>query len=795
MFRRKNFISTLLNILGMTAAFAAFYVILVQVYHDFSYNKKLKEHKRICLVSIPSWFNDGKYMSYFCRPIMEELIKNMAGIESGGTDAYNRQVCDVFLPSKEGSDDYSRPMKSTYANVSDGFLDVFDITFVKGSFEDVLPNSNHVAISESEAKRLGLDVGSTFMSRYNGGSKHPREVRAIYKDMPANTLFDDYKILFNISEENLDNSSEWSYQYYLKLSEGASMEEVEKAAADYLADYFKRIYPKASSEELEESINRTRPHFVPLADVYFDQNLTHNGKKGNKTTTLTLLIVAALVIIIAFINYINFFIAMVPVRIKGINTKKILGSSRAGIVGRFVVESLGMVSVSLVLAAVLVILFKDSSLISPISCTISFGSNIGVAIATILIALLISVAASIYPALYITSFNPAMVIRGSFGASAGGKKLRYALIGLQFVISTGLIVCALFINLQRDYMLKHDMGFKHENLLVARVSWNIANHHHESLDNTLRASPLVKDITWADGDIVADTRMVWGRDYDGVNITFHCYPVAWNFPKVMGLEIIEGRDFTQADELSQDGTFIFNRAAKEKFALTLEHKISGHKGPTDIAGFCEDFNFRTLQNKVEPFALYIFGSSKWRALNTIFIRTQEGAPIGEVMQLMRNSIAALNPETPADEISVNIFDEQLEQMYYKEKNLSKLITLFTMLAIIISLMGVFGLVMFETEYRRKEIGIRRVNGASVGEILAMFNRKFLRILPVCFVIALPLSWFIMDAYLDGFAYRVPLYAWVFLLAMLAVLAITLSVVTLRSYRTATQNPVEALRNE
>ncbi len=784
----------MLNVLGMTAAFAALYVILVQVHHDFSYNKGIEDHERICIASLPSWYNDGKYMTHLNRPFMEGFVNSVAGIDVAGTGAMQYFGTDVFLPDGEDGETFSRHMTSSMTDFSKGAMDVFGIEFVKGGFDDLV-NSLHIAVEESEAERLGLDVGSVFMQKYAGSVKFRYEVRAIYKDMPENTLFDNFKMFVNIGDQNIDNYNEWSYQYYLKLSENVVPEDLEREFYDYIIKVVKEEVPGQDESVYQEAMKQYMLHLVPVSEAYFDDTLEYYGAKGNKTTTLTLLAVAVLVIVIAFINYVNFFMAMVPLRIRSVNTRKILGSSRGEIVWSFIKESLVMILASLGMAAALVIAFKESSLSGLIECNVGFGTNAGVTVATIMTALVMSVVASIYPAMYITSFNPAMVISGSFGASAGGRRLRYALIGLQFVISISLIVCSAFINLQRSYMLKQDMGFERENLLVSTVSWSVANNYAEAVTNTLKASPLVKDVTWANGDIVQPGRMGWGRDFKNERISFQCYPVSWNFLKVMGIEIAEGRDFTQADELSENGVFIFNEKARDDFGLTLEDRIHGHITDSEIVGFCKNFNFQSLQNDIEPFCLYIFGSRPWRKNNTLFVRTTDGADWSEVMNLMRKTIAEFDKETPVDEVIVEIFDQQLAKSYYKEENLSKLITLFTVLAIIISLMGVFGLVMFETEYRRKEIGVRRVNGAAVQEILAMFNMKFVRIVLVCFVIASPLSWFIMDRYLSGFAYRVPLYVWVFLVALLAVLAVTVGVVTLRSWRASTQNPVEALRNE
>lgn len=338
------------------------------------------------------------------------------------------------------------------------------------------------------------------------------------------------------------------------------------------------------------------------------------------------------------------------------------------------------------------------------------------------------------------------------------------------------------------------MGFDRSQLLQVYTSPQIANMRRTA-SSALKSNPEIKDVTFANGDIVSPGRMGWGREFKGEQINFQCYPVQWNFLSFMGIDIVEGRDFTESDEFSENGVFIFNEAARDKFGLTLEDKMQGHHGETDIVGICRNFNYRALSGSVEPFALYIFGKDPWKMLNTLYIRTQPDADIPAVIDWVKTKLNELDPSTARDEIEVTFFDSKLDSQYGRERRMSRIILLFTILAIVISLMGVFGLVMFEAEYRRKEIGIRRVNGATVGDILRMFNAKFARIVLVCSVIAVPAAWLISDAYLKDFAYRMPMHWWIFALALLAVLLVTVIVVTLRSLSAALSDPVESLRSE
>ena len=220
----------------------------------------------------------------------------------------------------------------------------------------------------------------------------------------------------------------------------------------------------------------------------------------------------------------------------------------------------------------------------------------------------------------------------------------------------------------------------------------------------------------------------------------------------------------------------------------------GHAGKTDIAGFCEDFHFKPLQYGVEPFCFYVFGSAPWYYPSHVYVRIAAGTGIREAIRYVREAVMAFDPSLEADKVHVSIFDEELGKYYDAEERLARLIAAFSLLSIVISMLGVFGLVLFETQYRRKEIGIRRVNGASVRSILEMFNLQFLRIVGICTVIALPISYYIVDRWLQGFATRMPMHWWVFVAAVIIVGLITVVTVTARSWRAANENPINAIQH-
>lgn len=790
---KSSAVSKMLNIVGMAMAFAALYVIMVQVNFDLGYNKKVKDSDRIYAISMPDWFTPGNWRTTLSRPLCENVINNVSCVECGGTTSIGKGYSEKFSLQEDGS-------SSFYLNVSQsslGAFKVFSVEAVEGSIDNIVPWKDLV-ISDTKAEKLGLHVGDVIYSHNHGATMQQYNIAAIYKHFPSNTDLSEIECFVNMGDLNIDLFSEWSYPYFVKLNSADDIEPFEKQAFDYVVKTFNNMAnehgEELSEEDRKEAESRLKIKLFPFDEMYFEKTISSAGRSGSKTTTYTLLAIAILVIVIAFINFINFFFALVPVRLNSVNTRKILGASRSNLVFGIVVESVVMIIVALALAAGIVKLFCGSTIAALIPCSTLISNNIAIAFGTALGGIVLAIVSSLYPALYITAFPPAFALKGSFGTASKGMAFRVGLICFQFIVSLILIICASFVTMQRQYMLHYDMGFDRSNLLQVNTSSKIAAMR-ESATSELKNNPEIKDVTFASGDIVTSFRMDWGRPFKGEQINFKCYPVQHNFLDFMGIEIVEGRNFTDSDELCDNGVFIFNEAARDKFGLTLEDKIHGHQTETDIVGICKNFNYKALSEGIEPFALYIFGKNSWTTLNTLYIRTQPGADIPTLIDWIKTKLNEMDPSVPKDEFDVMFFDSRLDSEYGRERNTSRIILLFTVLAITISLMGVFGLVMFEAEHRRKEIAIRRINGASVVDVLKMFNIKFIRIVIVCFVLSIPISWLIVDAYLKGFAYRMPTHWWVFFSAFLSVMIVTLIVVTLRCLSAALSNPIKSIKTE
>ena len=805
----KNFITTLkrftassvLNVIGLAVAFATAYLILVQVRHDFTYNKSVPDGERVFYLEMDaSMAGMGKFQSWLPRPLGNSIcndnptVEDFGVIPAGISELISGFGTDAILVHNAETDSYDKvKIKVLGWGVTCKAAEILGVQLVKG---DLSKATEAFVITESAAKRLGLDVGDVFCFGDEWG-KGQNSITAIVTDFPKNSDWEDIELFHDIGEQSIDSQSEWSFNHLVKLHSADDVQQFLEVAKMRAREYFldsDMDIPDDVQSQTEGMINSVR--LISIYDTYFANEST-TGHKGSKSTATALLMIAILVIVIAFINFVNFFMAMVPQRVRGVNTHRVYGCSVVKMKLNFIFEAVGLVLIGLLFAALIVLSLKSSFIANYISTSIALADNFVIIAAVVGVGLLFAVIATLYPAHYITSFPLALTSKGNFGASKSGQRLRMTLVGVQFVISIALIISASFVKLQHDYMMGYDMGFDKEQLLTGEMPITMVGSFddRETFASELKKNPQIVDVTFADGSLIAEQRMGWGLWFHEKSISFQCYPVAYNFLDFMKIEMAEGSYFSKADELDTMGVFIFNEKAREQYEMTLEDKVGGHNGETRIAGFCKDFNFKPLQYGSEPFAFYVFGPNSWKVLSHVYIRTAPNANVKEVIDYVKDKIVAMSPNTDRESLDIDFFDKELGRQYKQEQKLATLVTVFSQISILISLIGVFGLVLFETQYRRKEIGLRRVQGASIKDILLMFNRKFIYIVLICFAIAVPIAYFVIRRYFEGFAYHTRLYWWVFVMALLVVLAITLAVVTLRSLRAATENPVKSIRTE
>ncbi len=793
---RKLFsIFGLVNILGMSLAFASLYIIMVQLVYDLGYNKHgINNVDNIYVLTMASEFDQGKYTPYLSREILGQSIYSSPTVIAGGAaELLNKDNGTVPVFILDGEEE-----KEHQAVVSDftlSALDVFSFEFTSGN-KNQLGQPGTIAISEEMAERLELGIGDVISLK--AGQKDPATVVCVFKNFPkASDLGEIDAVKCSYFEQpKVAAWRRWDYTHFIRLDSPESVKDFQTSASKAIRDLWWNHYEleSLSDEEKEEHFKSRDIHLAAFKDLYFSKEpVKPVGKIGNPVTTATLFILCIVVLLITVTNFINSIFAQVPQRIKSVNTQKIMGASRQEIVLKFLSEAAILVIISLAFAGTIVHLFQGSNIANFVSKEVGFSENMAVIFLTVFSALGVTVIAGVYPARYITSFPPAFALKGMTNVSKTGMGLRYILQCIQFTVSIVLIICTLFLIKQNSYMINYDMGFNSGNLYTAKIPASVAKNNIEDFQAQLLSYPEIEDAAWSYGSFVSVSKMMESDEVDGNRIQFDILPVSWNFLDFMGIGIVEGRGFEKSDENSVDGLYVFNQKAMEELGIGLDNKIIGHRNWTDVVGFCENSQYKPLQYGVEPLGFYVFGKYPWTPMDQLYVRAHEGTDVKKVMDLIEETAKAFDTDPNRKPVEVQYYKESMETLYNKEIQFSRLIALFAFIAICISLLGVVGLVMYESLSKIKEISVRRVLGADIGSILKMFNIRFIKIITVCFIVAAPVSYYIIDGYLNTFAYRIPLYWWIFAGTYVAVLFISNMIVTLSCAKAARTNPVKGLR--
>jgi putative ABC transport system permease protein len=783
---RRFKMATALNVLGLSVAFAAFMIIMMQVDYDRSFDRSHPDADRIFRIESGSADND-QWTAILSRPLAEAFIHSSPHIQAGAYSNILRQL--TFSVEAHGG---KNVFTEDLSEVSTGFVDVFAFDMVEGS-EHAIDDPDKALIPLSLARKLfavepatGRRLEGIYCTINFGGARadvphSSYTVGGVYRDFPLNVTATNAVYVSIPATENLNSWNNWNYTTYVRLNDAQSV--------DGLVDNFKRgfdpsVIPEWGREAYGSPVLRCTPltalHY--LTEVKFDMS-----PKASRSTTIMLSAITIVILLIAGINYMNFSMAIVPKRIRSINTQKILGGDTGTIRATLVAEAVGIALLSFLIALWIVAAAKDTPLTQLVDADISLSIHPWIIIITGLTAIAMGILAGIYPAWYITSFQPSIVLKGNFGLSSAGRRLRNALISVQFIASFGLIIGTSFMYMQNRFMQRTPLGFDKDRLIVSDINGNVTQNL-DAFKSRLNGIASVDAVTCSQVLIAGgDMFTGWGRTYHDESIMYNVLHVEPSFLDFMGIQVSEGRSFRPEDANSDQGVYVFNETARSSFGLKLNESIDDD----EIVGFMPDVKFASMRTKVAPMAFFV-GTKNTRPPQYVYVRIKAGSDMRAAAADVRSTLKEFDSEYPFD---VRFYDEALSQTYAKEQGLATLISVFSLLAILISIVGVFGLVMFESEYRRKEISLRKVFGSTTGEILLMFNKTYLRILTICFLIAAPVAWYAVDRWMENFAYRTPLHWWVFAAAFAVVGALTMGVVTFQSRRAALANPAEAIKRE
>ena len=628
-------------------------------------------------------------------------------------------------------------------------------------------------ITAKESKGLLVGFFTTPEGNYTIGG--------IYKDLPLNSIIRNAIFLKMDEKADLHNWGNSSYNFYVRLDHPES-------AKDLVSDFL--VYYKKNELGKNMSWYSGEPNFrlTRLPDVHYAMDVTFDmTPKSSRQTVLVLIAISLVILIIAGINFTNFSTALTPMRVKSINTQKVLGSSDGVLRFSLLMEAVCISTVAYLLALWMVHMAGNSTIAKLVDADMSLFAHPLLLSATALIALLTGLLAGLYPSYYMTSFSPALVLKGSFGLSPAGRRLRNVLICIQFIVSFTLIIGSMFMSLQNRFMQNSPLGYDKDQIIVTNLTAPVLKSS-DAFRSSLKTFSGIEDVTYGEFMLSSqDQYMEWGRELKGENIQFQCMPIDPSFLKVMNIPVTEGRDFREEDALTAEGAYIFNERARNLYDISLGDKIDG----ANIVGFIPDIKFASFRTEVTPMAFYVRGKGYGGGADYAYIKVKGDSNLQAAMAHVKSVLNEIHPDYP---FNVKFFDQVLNTLYEKEENLSSLITLFSLIAVFISMVGVFGLVVFDSQYRKKEIGIRKIMGSTTSEILIMFNKTYIYILCICFALAAPVAYYAIHKWLENFALKTPVYWWVFMLAFLLVFCLTILTVTFQNWRVANENPVYSIKD-
>ena len=778
--------AVVLNLFGLTIAFAAFLLIVMQVDYEMNYDAMHSKSGRT--FRLEANHGEFEHNAIHCLMFSDAFVNSSAHI----TDYSYRypfyggeRYCQIDEVDDQGE---AKVFKENFQLCLPNISDVFDFHMKEGSVECLsIPGS--VLIPESVAKRLfdkqsaiGKRIRMSGSSGWQPVSTTILTIGGVYKDFPGNTTVQN-RIYVPMDQLDLLKSSWQMYanEIYVTLDDPLNKEEV--------LDHFNKTFDFAKSQM--GSAQEIALRLTPLKDVYYTHDTTFDfNPKGHRETNYVLLGIAFLIIFIAGINFTNLTTSLIPLRLKTINTHRVLGCSIYKLRAISLIESIVICLISYILALFIVNDLSYTPIANWVDADIRLSQYKGLILLTALIAILTGCLAGLYPAIRSTSYAPALVLKGSFGLSPKGKKVRVALIGFQYTVSIALIIVTLFMGLQNHFMTSSEqLGFNKDQVAIVNLTPEIYAKHKPQYIQKLKDYPGIEDVAFSVYELSKEDDMIdleYARHEDK-DVFFKVFYASENFLSVMDIQVEEGRDFTREDLNKAQSDYIINPAAERDFHLHPGDRFNDRT----VLGVSKDFRFNSCRIASSPFVFALNNDIPNPKLVS-YIRFNSKTNLQEAVAHVRETLKEIDPTFPFE---ISFYNTILNNLYQKEQTLGKLISLFGIMAILISIVGVFGLVLFETQYRRKEIGIRKINGATTGQILLMFNKTYIRIVSVCFIISIPIAWMGTQQWLENFAYKTPLHLWVFIVAFLIILSVTIGTVTFRNWQAANENPVNSVKSE
>jgi putative ABC transport system permease protein len=696
-----------------------------------------------------------------------------------------------------------RFIETNVAMADSSLFDVFTIPFLQGNPKDALRRPNTIVITDKIAQKLfgkEYPIGKSIL--FNATTNY--EITGVVSELPSNSHF-----FFDFIIPGDYTGMDWGdgcLQTYLTLPENYDSRQLEAKFPDFVR---KQMGPWLEEETgmpvadfFKDKNNQISFHLAPLRNVYLRHNMEGvpglDGlalRFGSSKNVVLFSILAAFILIIACINFINLSMARSIKRTMELSLRKTMGAGKGSLIRQFLLESV-LISFAALLLALLILKSSIPFFNHYLDTFIRFSNVSSLFLISLVITFLVGIISGLYPAFKLSSVNPAGILGKKSGATAGRSRLSLLLLTLQFIISIGLIISTATIFLQLRFMNNRELGFSKDHVLLIERAGALGESQ-EAFSETLKRNPGALEVSYANS--------IPGRHFEPTNYNleggpgteayfFHTMLADQEFLKTLDIKLVSGRYFSKG-RTSGDLEAVINEKAAEKYRwkepigkrIIFDTKENGENIYAEIVGVVRDFNFQPLYQEIQPMMI---GNLTQRG-NLLVVKLRPG-DVNLTVAYIRDQWSRM---TNAQPFQYSFLDDDFGKSYKLDERRGILFLLFSVLAIFLACIGMLGLVISATELRTKEIGIRKVNGATSLTILSLFSKYYLMWIAIAFVAACPLAWYFMFRYLENFAFRINLSWWIFAFAGILTFLITLLTITWQNWRMASRNPVELLRYE
>ncbi len=753
------------NLLGLSISFGVFIILALYIYNEYTFDSNNKKAKNIYLLEVNEFEQGGKH-PFLPNPLGDYVEDQLGDIKSH---------CTIKswggMYSKQNDDENT--YKLSLFTVDSTFTDFFTFNIIKGN-KLPLYGKDKIILSQSAAKRIfGNEdpIGKQLFRNY----KESVTVEAIYEDLPVNSSFyENDGFCSFITYDWVNGWSEWSFLSFVQLSKGAGVETVvaKLNQLDKMKDW---CYDESGQQIRQLSL-------TPLADLHFNSSFGD----GNLKLVNTLLLVALLLLVMAFVNYLNFSFADLPKRIKNVSLRKISGGSKAeiywqdSIVAGFLITLAFIIGLGI--AQNILHLYPDL-----LGYEIKLSSNLALLVALYILLLVLGVGLYLLSTSILNKVEPIKALKGMVPLSIKKGASRMILPVMQYVVAITLLAGVLLIYKQLAFIKNYDLGFNKENILVLSTSSDITNSEDAFADELLK-NPNISDYAYSQF-VPGEVGMGWGRTIDGKVVNYKAWPVDERYLNFMGFDIVKGRTFS-SNIKADENNFIFNEAAVTKFGWQdsiIGKKVPGFDFEGDVVGVVKDIKYASLYEEVQPMCFWLTSTRH----NRMSLKVS-GNNLAQTINYIEETYSKFEKRFP---INYFFLDESLNKQYLQSEKQGRLIIYASIIALFIALIGSLGMIIYSCEYRVKEIGVRKANGATALEIVKLLNKSIISQVLIAFILALPLIYYALSKWLESFAYKTEVSWWIYLLAGVIVLVVTIISISWLSWRASTRNPIDALRYE